>query len=68
MLDGGAVVIVEMRTRREDLNGVESMRRDVHQVLARQTRLMKQVSRNPETALSQTINVNSSSMQRAVGS
>ena len=56
MLDGDVVVIVEMGTRREDLNGVESMRRDVHQVLARQTRLMKQVRRNPETALSQTIN------------
>ena len=53
MLDGGDVVIVEMGTRREDLNGVESMRRNVHQVFARQTRLMKQVRRNPEAALSQ---------------
>ena len=63
LLDGRVVVIVEMGTRREDLNRVESVRCDVDQVLARQTRLVEQMRRDPETALSQTINPSSSRPQ-----
>src|SRR5207245_4050394 len=46
--DRRRVVIIEMASRREELDRLESMRRDVEQVLARQPLAVKEVRRDSE--------------------
>ncbi len=48
------VVVIEMGTGGEQLDRVESVRRDVYEVLPRQPRFVKQVCRYAETGVSQT--------------
>jgi hypothetical protein len=51
---GGCIVVVEMAPRRKHLDRIEAMGRNVDEMFAREPRLVKQVRRDPETALSQT--------------
>ncbi len=48
------VVVIEMRSRREQLDRFEPVCGDVHEVIASQTRLVKEMGGDAEAVLSQT--------------
>ena len=51
-LDGTVVVIVEMRSRGEQLDGVEALASDLDDVLAREPLVMEQMGGHAEALLS----------------
>ena len=46
--DGRRIVIIEVRPRREDLDGLETVRRDLGQVVPAQPLIVKEVRGNAE--------------------
>ena len=61
------VVVIEMRARREELDRFEPVCGNMHEVVACQTRLVKEMGGDAEAVVRQTVNVNAGPRARASG-